>query len=443
LPIILSAPHGGNWSPDSIPDRDCSGCSYTIDSYTRVITWGIYDEIFAITGCYPHVIMNRLHRRKFDANRDIGDAADGNPLIEEAWANYHDFVDTARIQIEEDYGRGLFLDIHGHGHTIQRIELGYLLSKSELELSDAVLNTNTYIEESSIRTLVGDNISSAMHADLLRGSDSFGTLMDEKGFPSVPSDSDPSPSCSGSCYFSGGYNTVRHGSRDNLGDIDAIQVELDSAARSSDNRSMLIDSIALSILEYIDLHYNAEFIPDYCSSILPVELIEFNAKYLTEKRNVHLSWTTAIEINNNYFAIEKSLDADSWKEIGTVSGNGNTAEKTYYEITDENPIFGEVNYYRLKQVDFDGSFHYSSIKSTVPPNTSDYKITIFPNPVNENNNISFTNEDKIKKIRLYSITGAEINIDGLSLPSSLSKGVFLLAIELKTGEMEFVKLIVR
>ena len=76
LPIILSSPHGGDLQPSSIPDRNCSGCAYLKDSWTKEITEGVYNKILSETGCYPHVIINWLHRKKFDANRDIIDAAD-------------------------------------------------------------------------------------------------------------------------------------------------------------------------------------------------------------------------------------------------------------------------------------------------------------------------------------------------------------------------------
>ena len=270
LPIILSSPHGGNLQPSSIPDRNCSGCVYLKDSWTKEITEGVYNKIISETGCYPHVIINLLHRKKFDANRDIFDAAYGNPAVEIAWQAYHDFIDSAKNQIVEDYGRGLFLDMHGHAHTIQRIELGYLLSKNELQLPDTTLNTNTYIEESSIRALIGLNIQNFSHSELLRGQYSFGTIMDHKGFPCVPSSSDPFPQGS-EPYFNGGYNTQRHGSRDNNGEIDGIQIEMNQGIRfDSIIREILIDSLASSINKYIDYHYNNQYINNYCGLILGV-----------------------------------------------------------------------------------------------------------------------------------------------------------------------------
>lgn len=270
LPIILSAPHGGRLEPLSIPDRDCMGCVYVKDSWTQTIAEGIYDKFVDETGCYPHVIINLLHRKKFDANRDIGDAADGNPIVEQAWQSYHDFVDAAKMQIITDYGKGVFLDIHGHAHDIERIELGYLLSGSELRLTDTELNTNIYIEESSIKSLVGNNIQEHSHSILLRGIESFGSLMENKGFPSVPSLNDPFPDV-GESYFSGGYNTQRHGSHNNNSTIDAIQLELNSDIRfDATLREFLIASLTTTANEYIDFHYNNQYLANYCNLLLGV-----------------------------------------------------------------------------------------------------------------------------------------------------------------------------
>ncbi len=271
LPIILSSPHGGNLQPSSIPNRTCSGCKNIKDAWTKEITEGIYKKMESETGCYPHVIINLLHRKKLDANRDITEAADGNPTAESAWQAYHHFINAAKHQIIEDYGRGLFLDIHGHGHPIQRIELGYLLSKNKLQLSDSTLNTNTYIKQSSIRTLAGDNIQNISHSELIRGPYSFGTIMDHKAFSCVPSSSIPFPHAN-EPYFSGGYNTKRYGSRDNNGKIDGIQVELNHDIRfNSGMRKLLVDALTSGINEYLDHHYYNPYINNYCALILGVQ----------------------------------------------------------------------------------------------------------------------------------------------------------------------------
>ena len=268
IPIVLSAPHGGVLEPASIPDRDCPGCIYDKDAWTKPIAEGMYVSILKMMGCYPHLIINLLHRKKFDANRDIGEAADSNLVVEKAWRGYHRFIDSAAAKIVTDYKRGLFLDIHGHGHTVQRIELGYLLSAAELRLPDTSLNKKALTDESSVRTLVTDNIKGFNHAELLRGSYSFGSLLDQKGFPSVPSLSIPS-SPLGDPYFDGGYNTQRHGSRDNDRGIDAIQIELNQTIRfDSATRERLIDSLATVTNQYLKLHFNDKYTYNICNTIL-------------------------------------------------------------------------------------------------------------------------------------------------------------------------------
>lgn len=273
LPIVLSAPHGGDLEPTSIPDRSCSGCVYVKDSYTQELAREMQAAFFQKTGCYPHVVINLLHRKKFDANRDIGDAADGNPTVEASWNAYHDFLDSAKAQIEKDYGRGLFLDLHGHGHTIQRIELGYLITRSELQMSDNDLNTLNYVNKSSIKKLTSDNLNVLMHSELLRGNLAFGTLLENRGFPAVPSKQDPFPIGS-EPFFSGGYNTQRHGSRDG-GDIDGIQIECNQSIRFTTSiRQDFADSIAQSVIDYYDIHYNAQFIGNYCNLISNAERVK-------------------------------------------------------------------------------------------------------------------------------------------------------------------------
>ena len=263
LPFVISVPHGGYLAPDSIPDRDCYGCKYVRDSYTQEIGYKLIDRFYEITGCYPHVVINLLSRKKFDANRDITDAADGNLLVEKAWYGYHAFIDSAKSAIAKTYSKGIFLDLHGHGHDIQRIEMGYLLSKSELQLNDDVLNLDFFTDKSSIRNLVYNNNHSLKFSDLLRGENSLGSILQAKGFRSVPSADNPFPNA-GEPYFSGGYNTKRHGSR-NGGVIDAIQLELNHDIRfDKAKRSEFVDSLIRGIIEFYDLNYNSDFDGNYC-----------------------------------------------------------------------------------------------------------------------------------------------------------------------------------
>jgi len=91
--------------------------------------------------------------------------------------------------------------------------------------------------------------------------------------------------------------------------------------------------------------------PNCCCT--PVELKFFSASvYNTEKAILH--WSTASEDKNNFFTIERSTDANSWEELGTVKGNGTTTETKKYQFIDENPNSKKL-YYRLSQTDYDGT----------------------------------------------------------------------------------------
>jgi hypothetical protein len=91
------------------------------------------------------------------------------------------------------------------------------------------------------------------------------------------------------------------------------------------------------------------------SGVLPIELLSFLA--VTNDQTIVIRWISATEINNDYFTIERSIDARSWEILGTVTGAGTTSQVQHYSYTDILPVEG-LAYYRLKQTDFDGSFEY-------------------------------------------------------------------------------------
>jgi len=118
--------------------------------------------------------------------------------------------------------------------------------------------------------------------------------------------------------------------------------------------------------------------PGMPNVVLPVELISFNGKVINN--TVHLAWKTASEIENSHFEIERSPDGKNFKGIGKVKGNGTTLEAQYYSFEDKTFSKG-LNYYRLKQIDFDGDYEYSEI---VVLRSEQGKEQIFfsPNPTN-------------------------------------------------------------
>ena len=216
------------------------------------------DSMIVRFGGYPHVILCKLKRTKLDANRDSIEAAQENKYALRAWQEYHHYIEVAKKKITNDQGSGLFLDIHGHGINPDgfydlRTWLGYLISSEELDQSNGVLNTNSYQSKSSISAWVDS--SSYSFIEVLRGKVSFGSILDSLGYKSLPSINDLSPD--GMRYFSGGYNTARHGSRSG-GVISSIQIELPKPGIRDNQSTWSSYSKALNstISEYYNIHLN-------------------------------------------------------------------------------------------------------------------------------------------------------------------------------------------
>ena len=113
------------------------------------------------------------------------------------------------------------------------------------------------------------------------------------------------------------------------------------------------------------------------SSALPVELVYFRAE-ATKDEQVLLQWETATEINNDYFIVERSSNGFQFEYLQEVLGAGNSFQLTKYVSYDKKPLSG-INYYRLKQVDYDGSFEYSNIQ-VVEFGQIVRQISVYPNP---------------------------------------------------------------
>jgi len=183
------------------------------------------------------------------------------------------------------------------------------------------------------------------------------------------------------------------------------------------------------------------------SGSIPVELASFSAN--VSGRNVMLNWITATELNNSGFEIERSADNLMWNKIGSVSGKGTTTEKSYYSFEDNNPVNGK-SYYRLKQMDYDGSFEYS--------NTVEVDVNIpikfsleqnYPNPFNPTTSIKYTiNSKQNVQLSVYNVLGKEIallvneekpagNYEFNFDASNLSSGVYFY--ELRAGDFVDMK----
>ena len=117
----------------------------------------------------------------------------------------------------------------------------------------------------------------------------------------------------------------------------------------------------------------------YTTQALPVEMVSFTGK---EVRGENLlSWQTATEINNEVFEIEHSEDSRLWKKIGTVKGNGTSLTAQSYDFIHSNPAAG-LNYYRLRQVDYDGMYEFSEIIAVIN-RQKEIAVKVYPNPALE------------------------------------------------------------
>jgi hypothetical protein len=142
---------------------------------------------------------------------------------------------------------------------------------------------------------------------------------------------------------------------------------------------------------------------------LPVELTSFTAKAYSGK--VQLDWTTATEINNSGFEVERSLDGSTFFPVGFVKGNGTITEARSYSFIDEIKFNAtQPIYYRLKQVDYNGSVNYSDVVSVVIEMPIEYALgQNYPNPFNPSTKIKYSvPQNGLVSIVVYDLTGQEV-----------------------------------
>ena len=119
---------------------------------------------------------------------------------------------------------------------------------------------------------------------------------------------------------------------------------------------------------------------------VPVELISFTAS--ANNSIINLNWSTASELNNSGFEVQRKAGTSDWNTVGFIAGFGTTTTKNNYSYTDQNPFVGN-NIYRLKQIDFDGTFEFSD-EVNVELVLSEYILAQnYPNPFNPTTTVNF------------------------------------------------------
>jgi hypothetical protein len=174
---------------------------------------------------------------------------------------------------------------------------------------------------------------------------------------------------------------------------------------------------------------------------LPVSLLELNAK-LSSQHRVDLNWSTASELNNKGFDIEHSTNGIDYYAIGFVKGAGNAAYKNSYQYIHLQPSKG-INYYRLKQIDFDNSFSYSDIVYVqTEDNITEEHVQIFPVPAKTH--LTISSSHPFEEVNILDINGKTItHSKGNSLEvSQLPAGIYITEIIYTSGNItrhKFIK----
>jgi hypothetical protein len=175
------------------------------------------------------------------------------------------------------------------------------------------------------------------------------------------------------------------------------------------------------------------------NGVIPVELVSFTSSVINN--TVGLNWITATELNNSGFEVQKSSDNSNWNKVGFVTGHGTTSEIHTYSFFDADPVTG-ISYYRLKQIDFDGTSEYSNIVEVVYGAVAEFALEQnYPNPFNPTTKINYSIKEKGNvELKIFDLLGSEIatlvneektpgNYEVFFDASNLSSGVYLYTIK--------------
>ncbi|RPI65033.1 MAG: T9SS C-terminal target domain-containing protein [Ignavibacteriales bacterium] len=231
--------------------------------------------------------------------------------------------------------------------------------------------------------------------------------------------------------ISGGFNTASRFNDISPADTSVIEVDDELTHNSPKSFSSLTDTISwifnyTALTEGWDTLYSTgnsvngngiptgdewnfgEKFPVFVTPPVPVELVSFTLKPI--EKGINVTWITASELNNKGFEVQRSIDKENFLTAGFVNGNGTTTETSSYIFTDT-PEKPGLYYYRLKQIDFDGTFSYSNVVSSEFIINSFLLSQNYPNPFNPATNISFSlPSDGNLALKIYDLKGELIEV---------------------------------
>ena len=265
-------------------------------------------------------------------------------------------------------------------------------------------------------------------------------------------------------HFAEIYHGIAAGTGDGIGNR-LINVSIEGIARLTNYdivleaggpaTAIIVDSIMVDVIDnQLDIDFSAfadkpkisaiEIFPTSgCGrgGLLPVEFVDFQAKLVGQQ--VELHWATASEVNNDYFLLERAGADRFFSGIAQVASQGDGNELRIYRSTDYDPLDG-INYYRLKQVDLDGQFSYSSIVEVI---NHQENIRLFPNPVRKDQGLTLKIASERATeihIKLFSLQGQELMQTSILAEAGtqnyeisttkLAAGTYLLLINNKTHQ---------
>lgn len=183
----------------------------------------------------------------------------------------------------------------------------------------------------------------------------------------------------------------------------------------------------------------------------PVEWLDFSVQFTANR--AQLEWATASELNSSHFDVQRSWDGIVYENLGQVAAAGNSQTVQTYQFTDQEELSIGVStyYYRIRQVDLDGTSDFSNVIELSPTDQSTLVLKAYPNPVQDYLTVNWESNDPTKSLRVESLNGQvlyhqELGISStagqLTLPvSAWSPGVYVLELigELHRSSHKIIK----